>query len=558
MRKLILAVAVLFPTVVVAQTSLDTLRHLDVKPGGGYSALWGYTAPDGREYALIGCNGSGGQQAGTSIIDITDIGNVHQAAFIPGPASLWREMKTYRHYAYMVSEAGGGTQIVDLSGLPDSARLVRAFTYTSGSNSTARSHSITISDGFLYLNGCATWSPGGIVIFDLRADPTNPQFVGTYEPEYIHDCYVLRDTIYGSAIYAGGGLHIADARNKANIHEIGKITYAGSGTHNGWVTKDRRYAITTDEIGSINPHQLHFWDISNLPTIPTSAVAAFTPSPVDIVHNVTVRGDYAYVAWYTLGAVVVNISNPANPTYAGGFDSSTIPPPNYDGVWGIYPYFPSGKIIAGDMQNGLWVFRFTDLAPRVPVALLQPAMGETTAVKHPISFSWTKAAHLVKDPHWYEVRMTGPGLDTTWRADDSLTVFSSYGLLQTGSLYSWYVTTRDEFNTTQSPDTFQFRYGSSSTSVKENGVPATFTLFQNYPNPFNPTTLIRYQVPVTSHVSLRLYNLLGQQVQELTNSMQVPGRYSVTLDASTLPSGIYFYAISAGTFRETKKLIVLK
>ncbi|MEK9137629.1 MAG: choice-of-anchor B family protein, partial [Bacteroidota bacterium] len=247
---------------------LDTLRHVNVIPGGGYSAIWGYTAPNGREYAILGCNGSGGRTPGTSIIDITDNANMRQVAFIGGPASIWREMKTYRHYGYVVSEGGGGVHIINLSQLPDTAWLVRSFNHVNGTKNTLRSHAISIHDGFMYLNGCAGWSPGGMLIFDLRNDPENPQYVGEYQPEYIHDSYVLRDTIYASAINGNGGLYIADATNKASIRQIGKITYPGSGTHNAWVTKNRRYAITTDEIGS-TVKNLKFWDISALPAIPS-------------------------------------------------------------------------------------------------------------------------------------------------------------------------------------------------------------------------------------------------------------------------------------------------
>ena len=558
MRKIVLLFTLVFPATGIAQTSLDTLKHLNVKPGGGYSALWGYTAPDGREYALLGCNGQGGgQPAGTSIIDITDAANVHEVAFIPGPASEWREMKTYQQYAYIVSEAGGGTQIVDLTALPDSAHLVQAFNYSGTGGNISRSHTITISNGFMYLNGCAGWSPGGIVIFDLRADPKNPVFAGTYEPEYIHDCYVLRDTIYGSAVYAGGGLHFADARNKGNIHEIGKITYAGSGTHNAWVTRDRRYVITTDEIGS-TPKVLKFWNITSLPTIPTTPAATFTSSPADIEHNVTIRGDYAYVAWYTLGAVVVNVADPANPIYAGGFDTSTQPPGTYNGVWGIYPYFPSGKIIAGDMQNGLWVFRFSDLAPRSPVSLLEPAANETTQVANPIAFRWTRAADPARDPHWYEIHLTGQAIDTTWRADDTAATFSNLVRLQVGRAYTWNVTVRDEFNTTRSVQTLQFMYGTNPTTVNPEGLPFMYALTQNYPNPFNPTTLIRYEIPVAARLTVRIYDLVGQQVAELVNTTQAPGRYEVSWDASNLPSGTYFCRMVAGGFTQTRKLILLK
>lgn len=437
---------------------VDSLVHFDVQPLGSYSAVWGYTAPDGREYALLGVNGRASPPSypgGTSIIDITDAPLVQQVAFIQGPNSSWREMKTYKHYAYIVSEGGGGVQIVNLSQLPDTAWLVRSFVHTNGSLTTSRAHSISIHDGFMYLNGCALWSPSGILIFDLRQDPENPVFVGQYQPEYIHDCYVLRDTIYAAAIYSMGGLYVADARDKGNVQTIGKITYAGSGTHNAWVTKDRRYVITTDEIGSTQKN-LKIWDIGNLPTVPTSPTVTFTPTPSDIVHNVTIRGNYAYVAWYTAGIRVVSIANPAAPSDAGGFDTSPEPPGSYAGVWGVYPYFPSGNIVAGDMQNGLWVFGFSGLAPRRPVNLIEPANNDTLLEPTALQFRWTSAAAMEADPHWYRLGISGPGVQVDTVVSDSTFVLSPLVSFSSGQTYRWHIRTLDEFNDVGSPDTFAF------------------------------------------------------------------------------------------------------
>lgn len=94
----------------------------------------------------------------------------------------------------------------------------------------------------------------------------------------------------------------------------------------------------------------------------------------------------------------------------------------------------------------------------------------------------------------------------------------------------------------------------------ENGteVPEDFTLSQNYPNPFNPSTKIKFEVPHSEMVNLKIYNSLGQEVAELVNSNLSPGRYEYTLDGSALPSGIYFYRLQAGEFFETKKMILVK
>jgi len=89
-------------------------------------------------------------------------------------------------------------------------------------------------------------------------------------------------------------------------------------------------------------------------------------------------------------------------------------------------------------------------------------------------------------------------------------------------------------------------------------VPQTFKLSQNYPNPFNPTTVISYQLPVTSNISLKVYNLLGQEVTALFEGTRQPGSYEATFDGSGLASGIYFYRLEANGFAETKKLVLLR
>jgi hypothetical protein len=85
-------------------------------------------------------------------------------------------------------------------------------------------------------------------------------------------------------------------------------------------------------------------------------------------------------------------------------------------------------------------------------------------------------------------------------------------------------------------------------------VPNSFLLEQNYPNPFNPATVINYQLPLTNHVSLKLYDVVGREIATIVNEVKNAGRYSVTFDASQLSSGLYFYKLTAGTFSETKKM----
>ncbi len=89
-------------------------------------------------------------------------------------------------------------------------------------------------------------------------------------------------------------------------------------------------------------------------------------------------------------------------------------------------------------------------------------------------------------------------------------------------------------------------------------VPAKFALEQNYPNPFNPSTIINYQLPIDNYVTLKVYDVIGQEVATLVNEMQDAGYKSVTWDASNVPSGIYLLRLNAGGFVEVKKLLLMK
>ena len=91
-----------------------------------------------------------------------------------------------------------------------------------------------------------------------------------------------------------------------------------------------------------------------------------------------------------------------------------------------------------------------------------------------------------------------------------------------------------------------------------NGLPDHFALLQNYPNPFNPSTKIRFQIAETGMVSLKVYDILGKKVATLVNEQLKPGIYNTKFDASALASGIYFYKLKAGSFVETKKMLLIK
>jgi hypothetical protein len=105
---------------------------------------------------------------------------------------------------------------------------------------------------------------------------------------------------------------------------------------------------------------------------------------------------------------------------------------------------------------------------------------------------------------------------------------------------------------------YQITLNPTSAEQVNSLIPQNFALAQNYPNPFNPTTKISWQSPVGSHQTLKVYDVLGNEVATLVDEFREAGRYEIEFDASTLSSGVYFYRLQAGSFVETKKMILLR
>jgi hypothetical protein len=103
--------------------------------------------------------------------------------------------------------------------------------------------------------------------------------------------------------------------------------------------------------------------------------------------------------------------------------------------------------------------------------------------------------------------------------------------------------------------------GDVQTEVEDgSSVPASFMLYDAYPNPYNPSTKIKYSVPQSGQVSIKIYDALGNLVAEPVNSFMNPGTYSLSFNTSeyNLSSGVYFYTMKAGSYSDTKKMILMK
>jgi choice-of-anchor B domain-containing protein len=342
----IAAAIVLAGTPAAAGPTFNVIFHAHLDQHTSYNDIWGYTAPNGDEYALLGCTD------GLSVVNVTDPDNPYETGFLPGAVSTWRDIKTYGHYAYVTNETSGGIAIVDLAN-PESP--VAAGAYTAGGFSTAHNLYIDTSTARLYTAG-SNLGVGGTRILSL-ANPTSPVQVGSWETEYLHDVMVQHDRLYGSAIYAGV-LYVLNVANPASIPApLGTASgYPSAFTHNAWVTADDAYVMTTDELSSAS---CRMWDLATLPTL--QQTAAYKPNATTIPHNTHIDGDYAYISHYTLGVKIVDVSDPYNLVEVGAYDTY---PANdgstYDGCWGVFPFFQTNPnlLVASDIGTGLYVLEF--------------------------------------------------------------------------------------------------------------------------------------------------------------------------------------------------------
>lgn len=113
-------------------------------------------------------------------------------------------------------------------------------------------------------------------------------------------------------------------------------------------------------------------------------------------------------------------------------------------------------------------------------------------------------------------------------------------------------------NTSGNLDLFAVKLSKTSYVQTELTLPSDYELSQNYPNPFNPNTVIRYQLPTSSHTTLKVYDVLGTEIVKLVDEEKPAGIYEVDFNGESLNSGIYFYTLTSGNFQQTKKLILLK
>ncbi|MGB1040074.1 MAG: choice-of-anchor B family protein [Flavobacteriales bacterium] len=320
-----------------------------------YNEIWGYEL-NGREYAIIGSS------RGTHFFDVTNPSSAVMVDFIQGRDTgsqiVHRDYHDYRGYLYMVTDEGDGSmQIVDMSYLPDSVKLVY-----DQDTAIKLSHNIFIDTSVGKLYSCGGGNSKKFNVFSL-SNPLDPQLILSCENDitwwpstvgtggYVHDAFARNDTVYCNA---GNGLYVVDFISTPTL--LGNLSsYPDKGyNHSGWLSEDGKTYVMADETWG---KKLKMVDVSDLTNIQFLDTVGINGDNNAIVHNPIIKGDYVYVAYYYDGVYIYDIKNPSNPLLVGYYDcSSELNFRSYKGAWGVYPFLSSGNLLVSDMQEGLFVF----------------------------------------------------------------------------------------------------------------------------------------------------------------------------------------------------------
>ncbi len=375
--------------------NVDLLAHLsDRTPATRGADIWGFIDLNShREYAIMAYS------RGTAVYDVTDPANPREVGFVDGQTTTWRDIKVYQFwnaidnrwnaYAYITADnANDGLFIVDLTELPH--RISRV----SHASDFAAAHNVYLSKTDFSTGLSLTGEAPTLIVAGsnrddgrFRAysldDPRSPGFVarpGTPAGQpaadrlYMHDaasmlvadsrkdsqCVNASASPYCDVLFDfnESTLDIWDITDPANPVRLSRTPYGNAGySHSGWWSEDKQYVFLQDELDERDNGLATTLRAFSINDLRSPALAGTWTGPTTAIdHNGFVRGNRYYMSNYARGLTILDITNPANPTQAGRFDS--YPPGDgvgFPGAWGTYPFLPSGNVLISDIDSGLYI-----------------------------------------------------------------------------------------------------------------------------------------------------------------------------------------------------------
>ncbi|MCE3227092.1 MAG: hypothetical protein K0S32_1643 [Bacteroidetes bacterium] len=576
--------------------------------GSKYSACWGwYQSSLNKEYA-IACS-----KSGTYWVDVTNPATPTVSAFKAGTSGngMWREAKSYQNYCYVVCDDGSSTgfQIFDMSPLPSTVTTVHNSNFY-----FKRGHAAWVDGNKLYVSGI-TYSnntTSSMNVYSL-ATPTAPVLLRQLKQDYnfitnVHDMFVRNDTVYAHC--GNQGMYVFKFNTGTNTFtQLGSLTtYSGSGyNHSSALTPNGQTLVFTDEVPDGLPIKVA--DVSNLGNIQVLAITNQFPQTTP--HNpFMVSNSLCFMSSYQDGTQLYNISTPSVPVLAGYFDTyyqgggnnNNWSGDDYQGQWGMYPFFPSKNIFALDQKNGIFMLKshlyqnpqatFNVAASGCAGTAINMVNTSTASTIYNWSFpGGTPATSTATNPSVtyatagiYTITLLAANLTTTTAQmtqtimvggnmaasansssascggcpDGSATVTVGGGL--SPYTYSWSPAAGSASvigNLSQGCYTVSITDAANCTKTATTCVGVMLptgiktvsgtTALSVYPNPAKNNVTIEY----ATTFAYTLFNQLGQIVKANKNNLG-----KTLVDLSELPKGLYFIEVQSGKEKLRKKLII--
>ncbi|MCI0692393.1 T9SS type A sorting domain-containing protein [candidate division KSB1 bacterium] len=412
-------------------------------------------------------------------------------------------------------------------------------------------HTFFVAGNVLYI---ADYVTGGVLLVDIT-DKKNPQSLGQLIQPFsgIHDITVIHQRLYGAWINGIGGLFLADVANPRAPQLSAKINYPAAATHNAWPTEDGQFILTTDEVSTAR-NNLKIWD-ARTPGQLRQVAEYQVPNALSPIHNVYVRGRYAYISYYCEGVRIVDIADPANPQPVAFYDfNGNSGCSGFNSNWGVYPF--SNWIYASDLGSGLYVLEFADhpaanfCGQVVDAATNATIPGAVVYFRDEYPTSRTNAAGGFEIP-WFKN-------DNVWVVAEAAGYLPDTTLVATKAAEKTNVTIRLK------------RFGTGINDARN--TPNDFALLPNYPNPFPATlansqtpsgTQIAFHLPQPERVQIEIFNIYGQRVRTLLDAVQEQGQRTISWNGAddagrTVVTGVYILRLQAGKFAAARRMVLLQ
>jgi len=480
----------------------DRLRFFDITNTGvkGYEKM-----PPTNALAISGNHifvtyqYDGLEEAGLKILDISNPTNPREIGSLQ--SKMGPDLAVYGDYAFGAAE-GNGIEIIDVS-TPNQPKLLKNI------NTSNSVFSIDVTRGFIY---AAAYD--SLIIFDI-SDPSHLKKRGVYADEYVGSVSV--QDILACITVSVNEIKLIDVSDPDNPYELGSFNMSGNAT-----IKNNFLYLAAKNNGLI------IIDISD----PSNPVQIGVFNNRTNISQVIVKDNYAYTAGSSLQIIdISDVNDLQRVSYYNKFPVSKITMNN-------------NYIYVAATYHGMRVIDISD--PAAPKSI---GGIDTRASVYDVSVAGDYV--YVANNNFGVSVVDVSDLENLKEVGYYETGYNPYRVIASENLVyiadgqdGFYIIANDLINTLPENDNY-----SSQISYK---------LLQNYPNPFNPSTQISFRLPQQEHVTLEVYNTLGQNIETLLNKPMIAGNHLVEFNAKNLPSGIYFYRIEAGEFRQVKKMVLLR